>query len=1516
MRLLLTVEVPDRGLTRDLICEYDAETTVADLARHLTRLVSGAATDIGVETNVVDLRTGLPRTAITPDLFLGAERLDPDEPLAGCGVRHGATLGLSAPSTHRGSEPGGAVEVRIVSGRGAGSITRLGIGTATIGSADHCTIRIDDPLVPAVAVTMDVALDGTVTISPDPAVEGAQIPQPHRREPATEPIVLAASTVRATRRRRWWRRRTGHTTLELGDRVDPLAPRPLVRLDRVSVGPQTVWQPGHELGVGHVLLTLSPVEAPDASLSPSATTPELEYNRPPRLHPAVGPREFALPSEPQRPDKMPIPFAMMIAPLLMSGAMYAMTRSPYTLMMAGMSPMMMLINATGSRRQQKRRWLNQLDDYHRKRASVETAALTALVDERQRRRSTLPDPASLLLLATGPRARLWERRRWDPDFLLLRVGTSDLPSEIVVKDPARAAHEGPLRWTAADVPVPLDLGGLGVVGLAGDPSHTRRLTSWLIAQTAILHSPTDVDLMIFGGADGRQAWDWAKWLPHVRGPEGGRPVRLSVDDDSTASLLGELSSIVGQRRELDSNDVAALNHVVVVLDGARELRMLPGMISALKDGPALGVHFLCLDRTAHELPEECRSVIDVEPDLLSVQTTQQRHIDGVQPDVVSDDWLDRLARAVAPIRDVSTEDLAATLPTASRLLDVIGMPRPDGDTIAQRWAAGGRTTRAVIGEGLEGPFSIDVRADGPHGLIAGTTGSGKSELLQTIIASLAVGNRADEFTFVLIDYKGGAAFMDCADLPHTVGMVTDLDGHLTTRALESLRAELHYRERQLAAARAKDIEDYLAGREPDDEPMPRLLIVIDEFAALVAELPDFVTGLVDVARRGRSLGVHLILATQRPAGVVSAEIKSNTNLRIALRVTDAGDSQDVIESVAAADIAKSTPGRAYARLGASSLLPFQSSRVGGRPAVAGAGSSVGFQPFEWDDLGRRRAVGAAVAGADDGVEVPTDLATLVGAIRDAHARTGLGSMRKPWLPPLPAIVGLDSCDLASVVEGVVPPIPLGLADLPASQQQKVETWDIERAGHLMISGQPRTGRSSALRTIAGGIARQCSPADVHLYGIDAGNNALLPLVGLPHVGAVVTRLQPDRMSRLITMLQREVARRQQDLAEHGFADIGEQRRGAAPEDRLPYLVVLLDRLEGFVQTFESVDGGILIERLHALLQEGAGVGLRFVIGADRSGVLGRISMLVEDRILLAMAEPSDYTTIGLSPRSVPKTMGPGRAFRGGEQPRELQFAMLEESGEGIEQVRVLHELAEASTARWSDLDRSRRPRRVDNLPTSITWEAAALLDREGQSPTFLPLGVGGDTLTLLGVDTLLSGPGLLVAGPPRTGRSTALLTIALDQIAAGREVMIIAPRQSPLRDVAGAHVVSGSEPADELKKLLSSRRPHTVLVDDFEVLGADSPAAAALIEAYGAMRDTANAMVVAGGVDELNGMYRGLPAEIKKGRTGLILAPRSSTDGDLFTARLPRSVGGPVPVGRAVLVTTTGWTWVQVPKPG
>ncbi len=1535
MRLLVTIEAAPgpqatsrAGSGHDLVVDYAPETRVADLAAVLSR------TGSEVPANVVALpgAAGVPTLTGSVDLYLGEELLDARRTIDESPIRHGVVLGLGCPSSQRGPEPRGLVEVRISSGPGAGHVHRLGIGRATLGHGRHCTIRVpelaDDPQLADVeeAVVLDVAADGSVTITPDEAVVDQEVPVPLRREPVTAPIVLEASSISEERQRRLLRRRKVVKEFQLGDRIDPATAVPLVCLDRRPLTGPTSWEPDQTLGVGPLLLDRVVISEPDASLSASPSGPTLDYNRPPRLHPAAQPNEFSLPQEPRRPDKMPFPLAMLLMPVMMSGVSYLISHTWYTLLFALGMPMMMIANATGSRRQMKKRYDEQVDDYNKRRVNIETAAVSSLVGERSIRRRNFPDPATVLLFATGPRARLWERRPWDRDFLHLRIGTCDLPSEVTIKDPERDTHEGPLLWTAPDVPVTIPVREAGVIGIAGSAEDCRTVAMWAVAQVAALHSPSDANLGVLLGSQPSRDWDWVKWLPHARNEEGHpRPVRIATDEDNRGAMISELMGELEARRELEEKQVASLTRWVVVLDGAREIRMTPGMVSLLKEGPRVGIYFICLDRTVRELPEECRTVASFENGQLNLETNEQRHVDAIRPDIVSDLWLERLARALAPIRDVSTEDLASALPASSRLLDVLGLHEPDAGKLVRRWQGGGRTTKAVIGESTDGLFQIDIRADGPHGLVAGTTGSGKSELLQTLIASLAVGNRPDEFNFVLVDYKGGAAFKDCNHLPHTVGMVTDLDGHLTTRALESLGAELRRREHQLADADAKDIEDYLAGRQPgtpsDLGPMPRLLIVIDEFAALAAELPDFVTGLVDVARRGRSLGVHLILATQRPAGVVSAEIKSNTNLRIALRVTDAGDSDDVIESQAAAQIPKVFPGRAYARLGHSSLTPFQSSRVGGRPG-GGAGANVRLSDLDWGDLPLLGRLGP-VADLEDDVSIPTDLASLVAAINGANHELGLPEMRKPWLPPLPERLGVDQLTqggfetLAGARSSTtdVPLIPFGLADLPRAQQQVIESWDLVSGSHLMIAGQSRSGRSNCLRVLAGGIARLCSPEDVHLYGIDAGNNALLPLMALPHVGAVVTRTQTDRMYRLVAFLQKELADRQQSLAERGFADIGEQRSGVPAGERLPYLVVLLDRWEGFVQSFESVDGGVLLDRITAILQEGAGVGIRLVMTADRSGLVGRISTLVEDRIALSMSDPGDFANIGIPTREVPASMPPGRSFRAGERPREVQWGLLDVSGVGTDQVRVLQEIGREVGTDYADLPRSRRPQRIDDLPAAISARDARELEPASAGAGFVAVGVGGDSLALQGYDPEIGGNGFMITGPPRSGKSTALHFMLSQPRRMPATVFV--PRRSPLlvETPRNVTVFNGSEPIEEITAHLDKARgDQLIAVDDFEVIGTDSPLGQLLTDRFARMRDTASTMIITGAIDDLLSVYRGLPNELKRGRSGLLLAPRASNDGDVLNVRLPRSASGAMPVGRGVLASPLGWTWVQVPR--
>ncbi|MFI6828096.1 FtsK/SpoIIIE domain-containing protein [Kribbella sp. NPDC050241] len=1518
MLLFLTAVDARTGVARDLTIDAEDDTTIGDLAG---ALAPDGRPPAGSDDGSIRLLSSAPSAngfdASRPPLFLRGRQLPDNGLLKASPVRHGAVIGIGAPVADPGVEPSGIVDLCCTGGYGAGLVHRLSVGSYVLGM-DHSALPLVEDS-PEVAAYLEVGVDGRVMIRPGMEELGT-VPAPDRRVPLDGPIIVGDQLPPPPKKRWWQRKKQAMERLSTSrDTISPQDALPYLRIDREPVTGEVEWEPGSVLGIGHQYFELSPVTTPDASLVPTAEGATMDFSRPPRLLPEERKTEFSLPGVPHRPDKMPIPFLIVIAPVFMSGATYLITHSTYTLMFAAISPLMMIANFTSSRRMQKVQYTRQLAEYHEQLRRVEQDAFDSLLDERSSRRHNWPDPAALLLFANGPRARLWERRPQDPDWLVVRVGTADVPSAVTVKDSSRMQHEGPLRWTAPDVPAVLPLAKAGVVGIAGPPELRQTVAQSILLQLATLHSPANLRMAVITYGANRDAWSWTPWLPHLRRRDAGVAVASVATDAETASRrVNELLAEIDQRRELEEQQVPLPDQIVVVLDGANELRRNSGVVTLLRQGPRYGIFAICLDEDQRQLPEECRALVIGTQYGVSLATTQEATVEAIQPDLVPASWCDRLARALAPVRDATADGAASSLPDSSRLLDVLRLNDPTGDDIAQRWKSGGRTTRAVVGEGVEGTFSLDIRTDGPHGLVAGTTGSGKSELLQTIIASLAVGNRPDEFTFVLVDYKGGAAFKDCKLLPHTVGMVTDLDGHLTTRALESLGAELRRREHQLADADAKDIDDYLAAKEDGDAPMPRLLLVIDEFAAMVQELPDFVDGLVDIARRGRSLGVHLILATQRPSGVVSAEIKSNTNLRIALRVTDQQDSSDVIDASDAAHISKSTPGRALARLGHSSLIPFQSARVGGRPRGVQVRSDVAVRPFDADSAARNQAV--QVVEDEDDITTPTDLTSLVRAIDAATAQMAIPPIPSPWLPALEEQLTLDDLSLPERKTGVVPPLPIGLADIPHQQAQATEVWDLGKSGHLVIAGAGRMGRSTALRCIAGAIGRFCDPRDVHLYGIDAGNGALLPMLSLPHTGAVVQRNQVDRMYRLMNLLNSEVTRRQQLLAQQGFADITEQRAAVPEDDRLPYLVVLLDRLEGFTAAYESVDGGTMIDLLISVLQEGAGVGIRVVLGTDRSGVLGRVSALVEDRLMLRMPEAGDFSAIGMRSRDVPTSMPPGRAFRGGERPREVQIALLTEDPTGVAQVGALQDIGRNAAELAGEIPLPLKPRRVDELPLSITTAQAMELSTSQPAQSQISVGVGGDTLTLLRYDALQDGAGFLISGPPRSGKSTAVEFMLREADAKGWRTLIITPRLSPLRNFKGRKT-RGQFHADasvgDLEDALRSLGPrHLVVFDDFDVLGPDHAISTAVATHYQTLRDSGSSVIVACGIDEVGGYYRGLTADIRKGRTGLLLAPRSSSDGEILNVRLPRSATASLPIGRGVFARPGGWSWAQVPIEG
>ncbi len=1453
MRVSVTLVDPQGDRRADVLIQADDATPFGEVA---TELLSVAQS--GAHREVISLDGHRGPTTGARVLYHRGHRLEPGTPLGESGLHEGALVSIDDPRASMLDEPDGVVELRLVSGRGAGSVHRLAVGEATVGSDPGCVIRLPDDRLPPVVVTVSVQADGRTTVAPyDGALD-----------------VLAA---------------------ELRHLDHPLT------LDREPLTERTDWPVGGQLTVAGFMLELETVTAPDAAVQPSPDPGWLDYNRPPRLLPPLRQTKFRLPGPPSEQTRMGLPWLVMLLPMVLGVGLALILDRWYLLMMGLFSPVMMLGSYLQGRKQGKLTYRQQLADYKEKKARIEADAAQALVEERLARRHQAPDPATALLVASGPRARLWERRRTDPDYLTVRIGVGDLGSEITVDDPEQPEHRRVTTPTAYDVPVTVDLADRGVLGIAGRGDLPRLLGAWAVAQLAVLHSPRDTQVYVLTDPDGAEAWEWVRWLPHARPQVGQDTVAtIGVDTETCARRIAELTAMLTARRAAVAGRTnAALSDpdVVVVFDGARRLRSLPGVVALLKEGPALGIRSICLDTDERLLPEEANAVVVQTATGVTLRQQRLTVVDDVTPDLVEGPWLQRVARALAPLRDVSGGDDDSVLPMACRLTEVMQVEPPLPETIRARWTVSPRSTQAVVGVSLDGPFAIDLRRDGPHGLVAGTTGAGKSELLQTFVASLAVANRPDAMTFVLVDYKGGAAFKDCVDLPHTVGMVTDLDTHLVERALVSLGAELNRREHLLADAGAKDIEDYVDLQAKRTLPeMPRLLIVIDEFASLARELPDFVTGLVNIAQRGRSLGIHLILATQRPGGVVSPEIRANTNLRIALRVTDVSESTDVIDAPDAAQISKTTPGRAYARLGASSLVPFQSGRVGGRrPGTRTTTSRPSLTLIDSRALAEPFPSPPREEFADD-AEI-TDLTVLVDAIRRADQQLGLAPQHSPWLPPLTTEVLLDELldELADATG--LHAAPYGVEDHPAQQARRHAAIHLPTFSHLSIVGGPRSGRSQALRTIAASLAQVTSPADVHLYGLDCGNGALLPLADLPHCGAVVQRTQPDRATRLLSRMVAELARRQELLGSGGYADLAEQRAAVPPNVRLPHLVLLLDRWEGFLGSLAELDGGAPTEQVHTLLREGASAGIHLVITGDRQLVNARMGSLVEDKIALRMPDRGDYTFVGLQPRKLPDDIPEGRGFRS-DSGTELQLALLTADPSGQAQAAEVRRIGAEAKERYRDVPRSARPFRVDVLPTRISVDEAWELrppEVDG-NPLWALVGVGGDELTAQGLD-LARVPQAIVAGPPRSGRSTVLVSIVESLLRGGSDVVIAAPRPSPLRDFEvrkGVRaVLTGVELTSDVLEPLMADGPVVLVVDDGELLK-DVDARDYLKQLQRTAADHGRAIVLGGDIGEVGSGFSGWQVDMK-GRQGLLLNPQGITDGELVGVRVPRSSLGNSP---------------------
>ncbi|PRY14749.1 S-DNA-T family DNA segregation ATPase FtsK/SpoIIIE [Kineococcus rhizosphaerae] len=915
--------------------------------------------------------------------------------------------------------------------------------------------------------------------------------------------------------------------------------------EREVVRRSTQIPPDAEFSIGHSVLRRGTPPVAAAVVHPDGAG-HLLLNRAPRLLPTPGARRWTWPVADPLPEGPGFPWLGLLVPLAVA-VVLAVVWTPVSLLLGVSSPVVAAGQWAGQRRRHRRLTARRTADVAAERARVRAEVDDAARREHAGRHALHPGAQHLAAQVTSRGDRLFTRSPGDVDHLSARLGLGDLPADTA------SLQGGPGTPVLAGVPVTVALDA-GPVGFCGPAVGVVRL---VVAQLAGWQSPADVRLVTGPG------WEWARWLPH----------HVEVAD---GDLLG--FPVAELRRRRDRREAAREPAVVVVLDPVGWWRGDARLVELLTDGPALGVHTICLGDGRADLPAQCRTVVDAAAG--RVLTAQDRL--PVRLDAVSEEWAEHLARGLAPVLDAAAASGGA-VPADVRLLDLLGPPTVE--SLQRSWS---RSTGlpAVLGAEASGVCAVDLVRDGPHALLAGTTGSGKSVLLTTLVVSLALARAPEHLQFVLVDYKGGAAFGECTRLPHVAGLVTDLDDQLADRVLRSLRAEVSRRERVLAAAGVGDVRDLPAGR------LARLVVVVDEFRVLSQEVPEFVDGLVRLASVGRSLGVHLVLATQRPAGVVSPEIRANTDLRIALRVQDRADADDVVGDPRPAGF--TVPGRAVLR-GVAGLREFQTARLRG-PA---GGSGV-----------RVRVVGdPAPAGDVD------DLPAVVEVVRAAAA--GRPRPPAPWLPPLPR-----SVPARDVPAGSGTRLVWGVLDLPDVQARASAGWDLAAGHHLLVVGGVRSGRTTALRRI---VTEAAGVADVEVHVLDAGGG-LLDLAGTGATGSVVTPQEPWRAARLLERVQEEVDRRRAQRAWSG------------------HLLVVVDGWEAWSAALTAADPAAGVDPLLRLLREGSATGVRVVVAGDRQALTGAVSSTVGAVVLLRTADRTDTTLLGVRPAAFPRDAPPGRGL--------------------------------------------------------------------------------------------------------------------------------------------------------------------------------------------------------------------------------------------------------------------------------
>ncbi|MEN2736823.1 type VII secretion protein EssC [Microbacterium sp. X-17] len=1176
------------------------------------------------------------------------------------------------------------------------------------------------------------------------------------------------------------------------------ARRQLVYVDGVAVAGRDI----RDLDVGTVVLTETfllekrptqfkittfgaDVEFDHAKVLAQSPEPEFpadfpDYRRSPKLNLEVEEAEFAL-QGPDKPGAKPKNrlLRMVVPPFFMIAA------SGVTTMVIGTNPAMMLgmglatlLTASFTvsqyvteRRETRAAAVTAAEDYTQYLVRTVAGVSKAYDEERDVLRYQQPSPHELAMMVERYDQRIYERQRFNKDFLRVSLGLSDRPSVLKVssdvseKDASieaqRVAELASGFRTQRDAPTPIALAGQ-TLGFVGPPGDVTDYLQSLLFQTAFFHSYRDVNFVSLLSREA-YAQTWSAWrlLPHFKLQELN--MRGLVHNDKLRDVVLNGFYQLLQKRRQAVKDAGTQQpqfspHYVFTISDDRHLAGHGINELLAEDMSGLGVTVIWCSEDAKLLPETVTTLIQAPHQVKGELVTDK----GVYvatpftPYVLPDD-LEHSLRKLSNLNHLEVEKNA--VPEALSLLEQYEVKTVDDLRIADRWASAepNKSISSLIGwRGKSDHVYWDLheRAHGPHALVGGTTGSGKSEFLTTYLIGLAINFSPEDVGMLIIDWKGGGIANTLDRLPQFMGAITNLDGAGTARALASIKAELDKRQREFAVYGVNSINAYMTlykqRHDPKPEvnyptkPLPHLVLVSDEFAELKANVPEFLDELTSVARIGRSLGVHLILATQKPSGVVNDQIEANSTSKIALKMAGEQDSNELLKTTDAAHI--TNPGRGYLKVGQNEVYELFQSGYAGVPydPDAQVTEKVDERIYKINDIGQYELFydpDEEVEQGRDTSDLPSQLEAVIDTI--ATIFDGDDALTRPDKPWLPSLAGrIPAPEPTGDRDGV----PLGLLDIPSRQAQESYDFDLARAGHTAIFGSPGYGKSTVLQTIVMNLAKTRTPEQLHVYLFDFGNNGLLPLRDLPNVADIVTPEEGEKLSKMLSAVSDAMATRKQLFKDAGVANL--EQYEAKTSRALPVTLNVLDGYDNLTTNDsrkDSIDNVLL-----QVLREGAALGVYLVMSASRVGGV-RMNMLsnVSTKLCLYLNDESELAQL-LGRERLQQTDLPGRGQLLTDGPTAIQFYLPAEGENGSETLAAL----EAQVAALNDAWAGARPARIPMVPRELTTEVF----------THYATRDAASNRLLLGLNKLSSEPetlelftGRTVAIFPESGKQAALL---------------------------------------------------------------------------------------------------------------------------------------------------------------